>query len=199
MDVNGGAGRRRRTRSPSSGRVPSPPSLGRRARSGFRMPPAGEGPAPGYPRSLLRLPSAAMFLLMREMFRIGQERSAAATTAEEQMRFPHLAVLAAIDEFGAASQRDISRRLRIDPSDLVSFVDWLEDVGFVERTRDERDRRRYRVDLTPAGRRALAVRTAAAERANEELLRGLNERDRERLRELLLRTLGALESGPESG
>jgi hypothetical protein len=114
MDVNGGAGRRRRARSPSSGRVPSPPSLGRRARSGFRMPPAGEGPAPEYPRSLLRLPSAAMFLLMREMFRIGQERSAAATTAEEQMRFPHLAVLAAIDEFGAASQRDISRRLRID-------------------------------------------------------------------------------------
>jgi DNA-binding MarR family transcriptional regulator len=108
------------------------------------------------------------------------------------MRFPHLAVLAALDEFGAASQRDISRRLRIDPSDLVAFVDWLEGVGFVHRTRDERDRRRYRVDLTPAGRRALDVRTHIIERMNEEIFRGLDDHERERLHELLLRAVTAV-------
>jgi DNA-binding MarR family transcriptional regulator len=162
------------------------------------MPPADAGPELAYPTSLLRYPSAAMFLLMREVFRIGQERAGAATSPEEQMRFPHFAVLAALEEFGPASQRDISRRLRIDPSDLVAFVDWLEEVGFVERTRDESDRRRYSVDLTPAGRRALAVRAAGVERTNDELFRGLDERDRERLRELLLRALRGLR-GPAEG
>jgi MarR family transcriptional regulator, lower aerobic nicotinate degradation pathway regulator len=191
MDVNDGRGRRRRAARPAS--------LGRRPRSGFRIPPPDEGPALEYPRTLLRLPTAAMFLLMREMFRIGQERAAGATTPEEQMRFPHFAVLAALDEFGPASQRDISRRLRIDPSDLVAFVDWLEGVGFVERTRDEDDRRRYRVDLTTAGRRALAVRAAAADRANDELFRALDDHDRERLRELLLETLRGLERGRSDG
>jgi MarR family transcriptional regulator, lower aerobic nicotinate degradation pathway regulator len=185
MDVNGERNGDRRIR---------PPSLGRRPRAAFRMPPAEDGVPPlEYPSSLLRFPSAAMFLLMREVFRIGQERTAAATSPEEQMRFPHFAVLAALDEFGPASQRDISRRLRIDPSDLVAFVDWLEEVRFVERTRDQRDRRRYRVDLTPAGRRALARRAVAAERTNDELFRALDAKERARLRDLLLRALHGLE------
>jgi DNA-binding MarR family transcriptional regulator len=167
-------------------------SAARRLPKGLRMPaPNGES-ALEYPNSLLRFPSAAMFLLMREAFRVSQERVARADTPEEQMRFPHLAVLAALDEFGAASQRDISRRLRIDPSDLVAFVDWLEGVGFVHRTRDERDRRRYRVDLTPAGRRALDVRTHIIERMNEEIFRGLDDHERERLHELLLRAVTAV-------
>jgi DNA-binding MarR family transcriptional regulator len=156
------------------------------------MPPPDGDPALEYPSSLLRFPSAAMFLLMREAFRVTQDRIAQADTPEEQMRFPHVAVLAALDEFGAASQREISRRLRIDPSDLVAFVDWLEGVGFVERTRDERDRRRYRVDLTPAGRRALDVRARMIERINDEVFRGLDDRERERLHELLTRALTGL-------
>jgi DNA-binding MarR family transcriptional regulator len=162
------------------------------------MPPPDAGPRLEYPSTLLRFPSAAMFLLMREVFRIAQERAADASTPEEQMRFPHFAVLAALEEFGPASQREISSRLRIDPGDLVAFVDWLEEVGFVERTRDERDRRRYRVQLTASGRRALTVRAAAAERMNDELFRGLGGRERDRLRRLLLDALRGLEHpGPE--
>jgi MarR family transcriptional regulator, lower aerobic nicotinate degradation pathway regulator len=155
--------------------------------------PSPDGDAPlEYPTSLLRFPSAAMFLLMREAFRVSQERIARAAVPEEQMRFPHVAVLAALAEFGAASQRDISRRLRIDPSDLVAFLDWLEAVGFVRRTRDEQDRRRYRVDLTPAGRRALDVRTRMIERMNAEFLRGLDDAERERLHQLLIRAVTAV-------
>jgi MarR family transcriptional regulator, lower aerobic nicotinate degradation pathway regulator len=159
--------------------------MGVNARKRFAMPPPEEGEPLAYPAALLRLPSAEMFLLVREALRISQERSAAATDPGERMRFPHAAVLAALDEFGPASQRAISRRLRIDPSDLVAFVDWLEDAGFVERTRDDADRRRYRVELTPAGRRALGVRLRAAGRMNDALLAALGEGDRERLLDLL--------------
>jgi len=144
-----------------------------------------------YPKRLLRYPSAAMFLLMREAFRLGQQRTAAATTAAERIRFPQFCVLACLEEFGGVSQREISDRLRFDPSDLVEFVDGLEDAGFVRRRRDPSDRRRYIVDLTPAGRRALQVRARSADRYNDELFTGLDERERDQLRDLLLRAFEA--------
>jgi DNA-binding MarR family transcriptional regulator len=158
----------------------------------LRMPPRKGDPLE-YPTSLLRYPSAAMFLLMREAFRLGQRRIERATTPADQMRFPHFATLACLDEFGSASQREISERLRFDPSDLVGFVDWLETAGFVKRRRDERDRRRYAVELTPAGRRALRERARASDRANAEMFGALSPNEREQLRELLLRSLRALE------
>ncbi len=135
-----------------------------------------------------------MFLFMREAFRLGQQRIEQARTPADQMRFPHLAILACLDEFGSSSQQDISRRLRLDPSDLVAFVDWLEAAGFVERKRDPRDRRRYAVDLTPAGRRALRIRARAAERMNDELFAALSEQERDQLRSLVIRCLGDLVS-----
>jgi DNA-binding MarR family transcriptional regulator len=155
--------------------------------------PATDGEPLEYPTSLLRYPSAAIFLLVRETFRIGQRRLEEATTPAEQMRFPHFATLACLDEFGPASQREIAQRLRFDPSDLVGFVDWLEAAGFVERRRDERDRRRYAVELTAAGRRAMRERAKVAERTNAELFSALTPPEREQLRELLLRSLGELE------
>jgi MarR family transcriptional regulator, lower aerobic nicotinate degradation pathway regulator len=138
-----------------------------------------------------------MFLLMREVFRVAQQRSAQARDAVGQMRFPHFAVLTCLEDFGPASQREISERLRLDPSDLVGFVDWLEAAGLVERRRDERDRRRYAVDLTAAGHRARELVARRTERTNAELLAGLSPEEREQLRELLLRALRALEgAGP---
>jgi DNA-binding MarR family transcriptional regulator len=144
---------------------------------------------PEYPERLLRYPSAVMFLLMRELFRLSQERMARAVTAQDRMRFPHFATLACLEEFGPASQRDISDRLGFDPSDLVAFVDWLEEAGLVERRRDPRDRRRYAVDLTAAGRRALRTRARLAGDLNKELFRALSPEERELLHQLLLRTL----------
>jgi MarR family transcriptional regulator, lower aerobic nicotinate degradation pathway regulator len=174
--------------------TPRPPAPNRRlARTMRTSEPTGE--PLDYPRTLLRYPSAAMFLLMREAFRLGQRRIEEADTPAEQMRFPHFSVLACLDEFGSASQREISARLRLDPSDLVAFVDWLEEVGFVRRRRDERDRRRYAVDLTPAGRRALRTRARSAERMNEELFQGLAPDERERLRELLLKAVASKTGG----
>ncbi len=142
-----------------------------------------------YPRSLLRYPSVAMFLLMREAFRIGQRAASETDDPAEAMRFPHFAVLSCLDEFGARSQREISEHLRMDASDLVALVDWLEQVGFVRRRRDPRDRRRYAVELTARGRRAVRARARVADRLNAELLARLSRDERDRLRQLVLRAL----------
>jgi MarR family transcriptional regulator, lower aerobic nicotinate degradation pathway regulator len=173
---------------------PRPPAPSRRFAKVMRTSePTGE--PLDYPSTLLRYPSAAMFLLMREGFRLGQQRIEEADNPAEQMRFPHFSILACLDEFGSASQREISDRLRLDPSDLVAFVDWLEEVGFVRRRRDQRDRRRYAVDLTPSGRRALRTRARAAELMNAELFRALDPDERERLRLLLLKAVSSKTTG----
>ncbi|GAB2495697.1 hypothetical protein GCM10027187_73120 [Streptosporangium sandarakinum] len=46
-----------------------------------------------------------------------------------------LAVLAALRDFGPASQGDLGIRLGIDPSDLVAVMDTLAPRGLIERSR----------------------------------------------------------------
>ena len=58
--------------------------------------------------------------------------------------------------------------------------------GFVACKRDERDRRRYVLELTAAGRRALQRRDQEAVRLNEEMLAPLRPEEPEQLRRLLL-------------
>ncbi|KAA2264313.1 winged helix-turn-helix transcriptional regulator [Solihabitans fulvus] len=136
----------------------------------------------GLPTQLLQFPSYLMLQLTKESRRI------AGLLGDEDLRVTHVTVLACLAEFGPASQKEISARLRIDASDLVSLLDDLENAGFASRTRDERDRRRYTVDLTTAGRRALRRRLGMAERLNELLFAPLSEQERTQLHDLLLRS-----------
>lgn len=133
------------------------------------------------PESLLQSPSFILILLAREARRIGLRVN------EDDLRMQHVMVLASLEWFGPAAQRDISVRLRIDASDLVSVLDDLEERGQVERRRDERDRRRYVVSITTAGARALHSRMVAAQKLNDILLAPLSKEERERLHEMLVR------------
>jgi MarR family transcriptional regulator, lower aerobic nicotinate degradation pathway regulator len=106
---------------------------------------------------------------------------------EDDLRMPHVTVLASLDEFGPAAQKDISRRLRIDASDLVSVLDDLEERNLVQRQRDERDRRRYLVTITEDGGRALRNRLVSMQKVNDILFGALSQEEREQLREMLIR------------
>ncbi|WP_131742245.1 MarR family winged helix-turn-helix transcriptional regulator [Actinomadura roseirufa] len=102
----------------------------------------------------------------------------------------HFAVLAALDDAGRASQRELGERLRIDPSDLVEVVGRLEAAGLVRRERDPADRRRYAVEATPEGRAELDEVARRAAVLDDELLAPLGPRDRaalERIARVLLR------------
>jgi DNA-binding MarR family transcriptional regulator len=133
------------------------------------------------PAPLLRFPSFLLFQLARQARRIGE------AVHDDDLRMPHVTVLATLDEFGPAAQKDISRRLRIDASDLVSVLDDLEARGLVLRRRDERDRRRYLVTITGSGARILRGRLATMGRLNDILLGGLTPAERERFTEMLVR------------
>jgi MarR family transcriptional regulator, lower aerobic nicotinate degradation pathway regulator len=107
--------------------------------------------------------------------------------AEAGVRRHHFAVLAALEEGGAASQAELGRRVWMDRSDLHAILNELEGDGLVARVRDERDRRRNLVRLSPAGAERLQELQRRAEQAQDALLEPLSAEEREELSRLLRR------------
>ena len=105
--------------------------------------------------------------------------------AEAGARGYHYRVLAALDEFGVASQAELGRRCNMDRSDVVAAVTELAERGFVERTQDPQDRRRNMVTLTELGRTQLCRLERALDQAQEDLLGPLAAQDRQTLTRLL--------------
>lgn len=137
------------------------------------------------------LPPSLLELDAYLLSKIGKDarRRAAIRLAERELRLWHLAVLAALDDFGPHVQRELAVRLGLDPSDVVKVLDELTARGHVERTRDPADRRRVQARLTPEGRVALAELLAEARTTDEDLLAPLDAAEREQLHGLLRRVL----------
>jgi DNA-binding MarR family transcriptional regulator len=106
-----------------------------------------------------------------------------------------MAVLAAVEALGPASQRLLGQRLAINRTVMVQIVDRLETEGLVERNRDPRDRRNYAVTLTDAGRRATATWERQAQAHTACLASNLSPRQRRRLNELLAAALATPDGG----
>lgn len=111
----------------------------------------------------------------------------AAELAARNVRLWHMAVLAALADFGPHTQRELASRLAIDPSDIVKVLDDLTAAAHVTRTRDPADRRRVRVSLTESGTSALAAQVTLAQSVQSTLLAPLTPAERETLHALLLR------------
>jgi DNA-binding MarR family transcriptional regulator len=107
--------------------------------------------------------------------------------AEEGVRKQHFTVLSALSEQGAASQAALGRRLWIDRSDLHAILAELERDGLIARVRDEQDRRRNLVELTPGGAAALKRLDVRIQAAQDVLLEPLSATDRRHLRRILER------------
>jgi MarR family transcriptional regulator, lower aerobic nicotinate degradation pathway regulator len=103
------------------------------------------------------------------------------------LRRSHFLVLSALAERGAASQAALGRRLFIDRSEMHGLLGELERRGHVARVRDQHDRRRMLVDLTPAGARALKRLDKRIQAAQEALLTPLSATDRRELERLMAR------------
>jgi DNA-binding MarR family transcriptional regulator len=101
----------------------------------------------------------------------------------------HFRILAALDEFGVASQAELGRRCNMDRSDVVAAINELAEQGLVERTPDPNDRRRNMVTLTTAGDRQLRRMGRALDKVQDELLRPLPAEDRQTLTRLLTQLL----------
>ncbi|MGV9267946.1 MarR family winged helix-turn-helix transcriptional regulator [Kitasatospora sp. NPDC003701] len=116
--------------------------------------------------------------------------------AERGLRLWDMAVLAALADFGPHAQRDLVRRLGVDPSDMAKAADRLAAAGCVERVRDTADRRRVSVSITATGRAALAELDAQAREVQDEILAPLDAQERRTLHDLLRRVHHDLPGAP---
>jgi DNA-binding MarR family transcriptional regulator len=116
------------------------------------------------------------------------QRIVTETLAAIDARRPYYSVLAALDEFGPASQAALGRRCGIDRSDMVALVTELAAAGRVERTPDPADRRRNVVTIPDAGREFLGALDQRIQEAQDELLAPLGPAERVEL----VRLLGAV-------
>ncbi|HET8665030.1 MAG TPA: MarR family transcriptional regulator [Nocardioides sp.] len=80
---------------------------------------------------------------------------------------------------------ELTRRCRVSPGATTQRVQRLERGGYVERVRDEHDRRTVLVHLTPGGSAKLDEVFAAVMAADEQVLTGLSSRDRKALERIL--------------
>lgn len=88
------------------------------------------------------------------------------------------------------SQRELAGKMFVKAPTLVAHLDRLERDGFVERRRDEADRRVVRVSITPAGRRLRQRLRRVAETCDEEIRSLLSENEQR----VLERALGRLDA-----
>lgn len=85
------------------------------------------------------------------------------------------------------SQQELSARLQVHPSRLVSLLDKLERGNFIERKQNAQDRRLYSLHLTEAGVALLEKVGLLARQHQQAMSAGLSKEENEALTELLQR------------
>lgn len=101
----------------------------------------------------------------------------------------HYRLLAALQEFGPASQAKLGRRTGMDRSDVVAAVNELVGRGLADRSPDPADGRRNIITITPAGTAHLRRLEELLDDVQDELLAPLSPAERQQLIHLLTRVL----------
>jgi MarR family transcriptional regulator, lower aerobic nicotinate degradation pathway regulator len=96
-------------------------------------------------------------------------------------------VLAVLAEGATETQATIADTLDLDRSQLVGILDELEQETLIERRRDQTDRRRHMVSITPAGRKQLVKMRAMIKHMEDSLLGALDADERATMRDFLQR------------
>jgi MarR family transcriptional regulator, lower aerobic nicotinate degradation pathway regulator len=140
-----------------------------------------EPPAPeAMPSRVAEMPTWLISRLYAHSHRLLVEGFASAG-----VRGYHYRLLAALEEFGPASQAALGRRTSIDRSDVVAVLNDLAARGLIERSPDPDDRRRNVITITTAGTEQLRALDEVVAGVQEKLLAPLSPGDRARLVSLL--------------
>ena len=116
---------------------------------------------------------------------LAHRRVAEAELTSLGLRAKEFGALSVLSDEGPLSQQRLGMRMGVDRTTMVAVVDALEREGFVERTRDDEDRRAYALRTTASGRRTLKRAIAAAERAEARFLARIPPAEQRKLKQLL--------------
>jgi DNA-binding MarR family transcriptional regulator len=131
-------------------------------------------------------------LSVRVLWALGRTQQQSTRLIRQHMtaagaRTLHYHVLVSLADDGEGAQATLADRIGLDRSDLVTLLDELEELKYVERRVDPTDRRRKIVAITPAGEKQVAAMDQLIQAAEEELLEPLDADERKTLLELLNR------------
>ena len=108
------------------------------------------------------------------------------------MNLKQVMMLASLRDQGELPQTTLCDMMRTTQNTVVTWLNELEDAGYVSRVRDPDDRRKHNVALTDKGSAALEKAETELRRLEDEVLSGLSADERTQLRRLLAK---ALETG----
>src|SRR4051794_30862920 len=97
----------------------------------------------------------------------------------------HVAALIELRDSGKLTQQSLCGRLHLDPTNLVTVLNELEQRGYATRRRDPEDRRRHIVEVSKKGLAVIAKVSEAMDRVEDDLLKGFEAGEREQLEGLL--------------
>jgi MarR family transcriptional regulator, lower aerobic nicotinate degradation pathway regulator len=134
-----------------------------------------------------RVKERPTWLLSRAFARSSALLAAGFDAHGDGLRGYHYRLLAALEQWGPASQADLSRDTGIDRSDVTAALTELESRRFVNRKVDPGHKRRNIVTLTPQGADALFRLDAVLEEIQEAVLAPLTAAQRRQFISLLSR------------
>jgi DNA-binding MarR family transcriptional regulator len=85
-------------------------------------------------------------------------------------------VLKVIDANPAVSQTEIAEKSQKEKTNITRIIDLLEKNGFIERRRDEKDRRMYRIHATEEGKKVLKAVNPITQKTEEICAQTLNKK-----------------------
>ncbi|HEY9879859.1 MAG TPA: MarR family transcriptional regulator [Leptolyngbyaceae cyanobacterium] len=97
----------------------------------------------------------------------------------------HWVVLCCLWEQDGLATSDIAEKLSQVGGTITGVIDRMEERGLVQRTRDIKDRRIWRIWLTDTGRELYDVLPDVVQEVREETLRGIPDEDLKRFSDLV--------------
>ena len=149
-------------------------------------------------RTPARLKDRPTWLISRTFARSSGLLAAGFESFGSGLRGYHYRLLAALDEWGPASQADLGRGTGIDRSDVTTALSELESRRLVERSVDPEHRRRNIVTITPAGVDQLLELDSVIDGVQEQVLKPLTNPQRRQFVALLEKLLAADDESPKS-
>jgi DNA-binding MarR family transcriptional regulator len=116
---------------------------------------------------------------------------AAATPELLGINLKQVTMLAALRDQGELPQNTLCDMMRMTQNTVVTWLNELEEVGYVSRVRDAEDRRKHNVALTSLGAVVLERAETELRRLEDEAVSGLTADERTQLRRLLAKALDA--------
>jgi DNA-binding MarR family transcriptional regulator len=140
------------------------------------------------PQALDCAPGSAVLLsrLAKQVYRRSDEKALG-------MHLRHLISLSYVNDHNGCPQQDLADAFCMDANNVVLLLNELEQLRYAARVRDPHDRRRHLVQITPAGRKALARAQRAQAAVEDQVLGALDAGERQTLCELLTRALRSVE------